>query len=246
MLIALLSDIHANAAALEACLAQCANLAIGQYVILGDLVGYGPEPETVTKRVQGLQSAGAVVLRGNHDHAVAAGDSGMNSTAAQAIAWTRTKLSADSKAYLAGLPLKAELEHCLFVHSDASAPAHWIYVVDSDSARTSLMATRAQVTFCGHVHVPATYCLSATGKLIGHVPASGVEVPLIAQRQWLAVMGAVGQPRDGNPAAAFATYDTKSRLLTYRRAPYDAESVAARIRQVGLPESLAIRLTKGK
>ena len=96
------------------------------------------------------------------------------------------------------------------------------------------------------MHVPALYCLTATGKIAAHAPASGAAIPLLAQRQWLAVMGAAGQPRDGNPAASFAIYDTAARTLTYRRAPYDTESVARRIRALGLPDSLAERLLEGR
>jgi diadenosine tetraphosphatase ApaH/serine/threonine PP2A family protein phosphatase len=104
----------------------------------------------------------------------------------------------------------------------------------------------ATVTFCGHVHVPAIYCLSATGKMVSHVPVQEVAIPLMAQRKWLAVIGSAGQPRDGNPAASFAIYDTAARTLTYHRAPYDVESVSQRIRALGLPDSLAERLLRGR
>ena len=96
------------------------------------------------------------------------------------------------------------------------------------------------------MHVPAVYCLSATGKMTAHAPVQGVATPLLAQRKWLAVLGSAGQPRDGNPAASFAIYDTDARTLTYHRAPYDVESVSQRIRAMGLPESLAERLLRGR
>ena len=109
----------------------------------------------------------------------------------------------------------------------------------------SLSAVTQRVTICGHVHRPQVYCLTATAKVIAHTPVTGTAVPLIPQRQWLAVAGAVGQPRDGNPAASFLTYDTATRELTFHRATYDYEATAQRVRDAGLPERLAARLITG-
>ena len=246
MRIALISDIHANLPALEACLAAAERLDADTLAFLGDFVGYGPDPEAVIERVRPLAEAGAIAVLGNHDLAVLKPSKDMNATAAQAIAWTRKELSEASKSFLAGLPFEVRSGDMLFVHSDASDPTAWHYVTDAETARASLAGCGATVTFCGHVHVPAVYCLSATGKMITHVPAKGVETPLLAQRKWLAVLGSAGQPRDGNPAASFAIYDTTARTLTYHRAPYDVEGVSQRIREKGLPESLADRLLRGR
>ena len=118
-----------------------------------------------------------------------------------------------------------------------------------DRARTeaahSLAFNPAQVTFCGHVHQPAIYSMSATAKMTAFTPTTGVAVPLLQGRRWLAVLGSVGQPRDGNPAAAYAMLDTDKRELTYCRAPYDVEQAAAAIRKKGLPTWLADRLFAG-
>lgn len=246
MRIALISDIHANLPALDACLAAAARLEAGRLAFLGDFVGYGPDPEAVVARVRPLAEAGAIAVLGNHDLAVLKPSKDMNPTAAQAIAWTRKLLSAESASFLAGLPFEVRSGDVLFVHADASDPSAWHYVTDAETARASIECCSAMVTFCGHVHVPAVYCLSATGKMISHSPLQGVALPLLAQRKWLAVLGSAGQPRDGNPAASFAVYDTEARTLTYHRAPYDVESVAQRIRALGLPESLADRLLKGR
>jgi putative phosphoesterase len=246
MRIGLLSDVHANLPALEACLEAAGKLGVDRLVFLGDFVGYGPDPEAVLQRVMPLAADGAIAVLGNHDQAALGPTRNMNSTAAQAIAWTRGKLSDASKSFLARLPLEVRSGELLFVHADASDPAAWHYVTDSEMARASLSGCQAQVTFCGHVHVPALYCLSATGKLISHVPVIGVDIPLSSQRRWLAVIGSAGQPRDGNPAASFATYDTERRELIYRKIPYDVESVAAHIRLEGLPEVLATRLIAGR
>lgn len=245
MRVALLSDIHANLAALEACLEAAGKLNVGRLAFLGDLVGYGPDPEAVVARIMPMASQGAIAVLGNHDEAAVNQTGNMNSVAARAIAWTRGQLTDTSKAFLAALPLQQTLGEALLVHADASEPAAWHYVVDAECARTSLSACQAPITFCGHVHVPAVYCLSATAKIIAHTPVVGVSIPLLPTRTWLAVIGAVGQPRDGNPAASFAVYDMGARALTYHRAPYDVESVSRRIRDMGLPEQLADRLLRG-
>ena len=245
MRIGIISDVHANALALEACLAALERLDAEQIIILGDVVGYGPDPESVTQRVAGLVSQGAICLMGNHDAAAVGARASMNGTAAAAIAWTKPRLSDGSRHFLASLPLTAELEDVLFVHADASNPAGWNYVLDAATAMQSLLAVKARVTFVGHVHRPQVYCLTATAKVIAHTPVTGTAVPLSPQRQWLAVAGAVGQPRDGNPAASFMTYDTAARELTFHRATYDYEATAQRIRDAGLPERLAERLITG-
>lgn len=246
MLLGLISDIHANELALEACLAGAGALGAERLVFLGDLVGYGPDPDAVTARVAALAAHGAIVIRGNHDQAaVSDGTFGMNATAARAIAWTRPRLSEASRNFLASLPMEHALDDLLFVHSEASAPQRWTYVLDAAAAMRSLIASEARVTFCGHVHVPQLYCMTATAKVVSHAPSTNAVVPLAAQRQWLAVAGACGQPRDGNPAAAFLTYDTQSRSLTFRRAAYDYEAAAERVRAAGLPEQLAARLLSG-
>ena len=246
MRIALISDIHANLPALEACLAAAERLDAERLAFLGDFVGYGPDPEAVINRVRPLAEAGAIAVLGNHDLAVLKPSRDMNPVAAEAIAWTRGQLSAESASFLASLPFEVRSGDMLFVHSEASDPAAWHYVTDAETARASLSDCSAAVTFCGHVHVPAVYCLSALGKMISHAPVQDVATPLLAQRKWLAVIGSAGQPRDGNPAASFAIYDTEARTLTYRRAPYDVEGVSLRMRALGLPDSLAERLLRGR
>lgn len=246
MLIALLADIHANDLAFEACLAKARQLGAARLVILGDLVGYGAEPGKVVRHVMALAKDGAIAVLGNHDQAVSSGGGSMNDHARRAIEWTARELGAEEKSFLAKLPLMASDGNLLFVHAEASAPGRWNYVRGWNEARRSLISTSASVTFCGHTHVPALYCSAPAGRPVFHSPVTGAEVPLGVSRQWLAVIGSVGQPRDGNPAASFATYDTLSRHLTYQRAPYDAEAAAAKIRAAGLPAVLADRLLEGR
>ena len=245
MLIALLADIHANREALEACLAHARAHRAERWMFLGDHVNYGADPEWVVGTIMKYVSAGSIALLGNHDAAVAERRSTMESTAELAIQWTRVQLGVPQRGFLSGLPLTYEQDDSLFVHADASAPRKWNYVTNHHDAARSLRATRRRITFCGHVHRPATYNLSDAGRLTAFEPVPGVAVPLLPQRRWLAVLGSVGQPRDGNPAACYAMLDSKRAEITYFRVPYDIEAASEKIRKAGLPEVLAERLRGG-
>lgn len=245
MLLGIISDIHGNAEGFDACLEKCRELGVERYVILGDIVGYGPDPEPVTQKVIELATQGAIAILGNHDEAISLASPNMNDVARAAIEWTKPRLSETSRNFLRQLPLTAKIEDVLLVHAEASAPARWTYVMSSLEAHQSLSSSDAAVTFCGHVHVPQLYGLTATAKVVSHTPATTTPIPLSPHRKWLAVMGSAGQPRDGNPAAAFGTYNTSTRELTYCRVPYDKEATAEKIRKVGLPERLAQRILIG-
>jgi diadenosine tetraphosphatase ApaH/serine/threonine PP2A family protein phosphatase len=246
VLIALFADIHSNRQAFEACLAQARGLGADRIVLLGDYVGYGADPEWTVTTVMALVDSGAVAVMGNHDDAVGATAEDFNVDAQVAIAWTRGELGLAERRFLAGLPLTAEDQGRLYVHAEASRPNNWNYVTGVADAARSIGATAAHLTFCGHIHVPALYSMSPTGKMTAFTPTSEVPVQLLPGRRWLAVLGSVGQPRDGNPAAAYAMLDTERREITYRRAPYDVEEAAARIRKNGLPPRLADRLFVGR
>ena len=248
MLIALMADLHANREAFAACLDHAEREGAERLVFLGDIVGYGADPEWVTETVIGLVShRGAVALMGNHDEAAARpGRGGMNAAAEAAVAWTRSRLSAEASGFLASLPLEIWEEDRLYVHADASDPGRWNYVAEAEDARRSLEATDAQATFCGHTHVPRLFGITAAAKLATFRPVPGVPVPLLRPRQWIAVLGAVGQPRDGDPAACYGMLDTSRGELTWVRVPYDVETAAEKIRAAGLPESLALRLHRGR
>lgn len=243
MLIAFMSDIHANREAFEACLAAASGA--DRLVILGDIVGYGADPGWCADKARELQESGATVIRGNHDQAACETHCDMNSNARIAIEWTRGELSGEQKAFLLSLPLSASDEDRLYVHAEGSAPQRWNYVSDTSDAEAHFAGTSARVSFCGHIHVPALYCQPSLGKVTKFTPNSDTYIPLLVQRRWLAVMGAVGQPRDGNSAAAFAIYDTDRRELQFRRAAYDIETAQQKIRAAGLPDGLAARLSRG-
>ncbi|MBV8925141.1 MAG: metallophosphoesterase family protein [Bradyrhizobium sp.] len=246
MLLAIFADIHANRQAFAACLEAARGRGAERLILLGDFVGYGGDPEWTVDTAIALAAQGAIAVRGNHDHAVDNPSVSMNPAAKAAIDWTRGRLDAAQRRFLAELPMTHEEEDRLYVHAEASDPKRWRYVQSAADAARSMVATPAQVSFCGHIHHPALYSMSITAKMTSFVPTSGVPVQLLKGRQWLAVAGSVGQPRDGNPAACFLTYDTQSRQLTCCRVAYDVEAAARCIRDNGLPPWLADRLSQGR
>jgi diadenosine tetraphosphatase ApaH/serine/threonine PP2A family protein phosphatase len=246
VLLGIFADIHANRQAFEACLAAARAKGVQQIVCLGDIVGYGADPEWAVDTVMGLVEGGAIAVRGNHDQAIGTPSGSMNAEAEAAVEWTRARLSPVQRRFLADLPLFREEEDRLYVHSEASHPTRWRYVQSASDAARSMIATEAQITFCGHIHQPQLYSMSVTAKMTSFIPVSNVPVPLLKGRQWLAVAGSVGQPRDGNPAASFVTFDTEKREITYCRVPYDVEAAAERIRDYGLPVWLADRILVGR
>ncbi len=246
MLIALFADIHANRQAFEACLADARARNPDGYAFLGDYVGYGADPEWVVDQVMAFARQGATAVRGNHDNAIATRDETMNVPAQIVIDWTRGELGQPARSFLAALPLATRSGGILHIHASAWHPERWPYIFDVESASQSFAATDASITFCGHVHCPALYARSATAKITSFVPTDDVPVPMLATRRWIVVLGSVGQPRDGNPAASYALFDTRKSEIVFRRVPYDIEAAAARIRARGLPARFADRLFEGR
>jgi len=246
VLLAVFTDIHANRQAFGACLDFARARGAERMICLGDYVGYGADPEWAVETVMDLVEHGAVAVRGNHDNAIGTTTESMNAMAQAAIEWTRGRLSASQRRFLADLPLAVQDEDRLYVHSEAGNPSKWRYVQSTSDAARSILATEVHITLCGHIHKPALYSMSATAKMTSFIPTSDVPVQLLGGRRWLAVLGSVGQPRDGDPAASFAMFDTTAKEITYCRVPYDVEAAAARIRENGLPLWLADRLSVGR
>jgi diadenosine tetraphosphatase ApaH/serine/threonine PP2A family protein phosphatase len=246
MLIALFSDIHANREALTACLAHAKASGAEHLVFLGDLVGYSADPVWVVETVAELCAKGAVCVLGNHDAAVLKPDTHMNMTAATAINWTRGELQSAHKDFLAGLELSLREDDRLYVHASPKNPASWPYVASAEDAAIALSATTARIAFCGHLHQQALFGVTATGKLASFNPKTASPVPLLKPRRWLVRLGAVGQPRDHDPSAAYCLFDTQTSEVRFIRVPYDVESAMAKIRAAGLPENLALRLAEGR
>lgn len=243
--IAILTDIHANREALTAVLADLEQRRAERIVILGDVVGYGPDPEWCTDRVRALVEGGAKLVLGNHDAALTDPDASMNITAKRAINWTRPRLSPEQTAFLTSQPFKHQEDDLLFVHASAHDSKDWIYVTSAQRAMPSFRVSPARVIFCGHVHVPQLYSQDMGGRVQAQRVVAGAGFPLIRSRRWLAVVGSVGQPRDGRPLAGWALYDTVLNELTFYRVPYDTAATVAKLRAEGLPESLAMRLHAG-
>jgi predicted phosphodiesterase len=240
MRIAVLSDIHANLPALEAVLAALGPVDAVWH--LGDVVGYGPHPDEVVAR---LRELGAVGVRGNHDAAV--GDLGMaewfNADAQRAIAWTAGRISPETRAWLAGLPERAELGEMTLVHG-SPRDATWEYIMTTPDARANLAAFATPYCLFGHTHVPAAW-REVDGRVEPLGPTHGSVLPLDGRRLLLNP-GSVGQPRDGDPRASAAILDTAASTLTWHRVAYPIATTRADIRAVGLPGWLADRLVDGR
>jgi predicted phosphodiesterase len=237
----IVSDIHSNAIALDAVLAAAGPVdAVWQ---LGDVVGYGPDPDEVVDR---LRSVGAVGVRGNHD-AAAVGDLGtdwFNSYAREAIEWTRDSISASTREWLSGLPERRDEGGIGLCHGSFRDPI-WEYIHDPAVAGASLdivAAAGLDHGLFGHTHLPAIF-RPEDGRVAFTAPAA--ETSLVLDGRALLNPGSVGQPRDRIPTASFMVLDIGRREVTWQRAAYDIPAVQARMRRAGLPERLALRLEHG-
>lgn len=246
MKLALFADLHSNLEALSACLAHAQAQGAAQWAFLGDLVGYGPDPAAVLDIVMAFCATGAAAVLGNHDQAAAgSGRFNLNDNARLAIEWTRPRLAARHRAFLAGLPLSVRQQDRLLVHASAADPARWPYVTDARQAARSMAAAGVNYVFGGHVHEPVLYFRGADARPQAFKPTPGVPIPVPAHRRWLAVVGSCGQARDGEPRANYVVFDTARAELTFHRLPYDHLKTARKIRAAGLPETLARRIEQG-
>ncbi|MGQ5523615.1 metallophosphoesterase family protein [Chitinimonas sp. PSY-7] len=246
MLLALMTDLHANRPALTACLEDAASYNPGRYIFLGDYVGYGAEPEWVVDKVMRFVEKGAIAVLGNHDaSAVGILNQRMRPDAQAVIDWTKPRLNANQIKFLKGLPMTAELAGCYFSHANPWLPEDWDYVLNAADAAYALSVVPHKFIFCGHTHDPALYSVSTLGKSSHALPLPDQPFSLDGPMRWLAIPGSLGQPRDGNPDAAYALFDTDLQVLTYRRVPYDVDTAVGAMRMAGLPEGLAQRLERG-
>ncbi|MEQ1896481.1 MAG: metallophosphoesterase family protein [Vicinamibacterales bacterium] len=243
----ILSDLHANLEATDAVLEAAAALSIDRALVLGDLVGYGPNPNEVVDRVLGLKDA--MVIRGNHDR-VASGlspDDDFNPRAQAAVRWTAAALTPAVRDYLIGLvagPLAVDdrIEICHGAPFDED-----FYVFSPSDASLALKASTRPVCLFGHTHVAMAYGgLDGRVDTVGPYGAAPFTLALAGNTRWLLNCGAVGQPRDGDWRAAFGVLDTDAQTCAFHRAEYDVRTTQRRIRDAGLPASLAQRLGPGR
>jgi diadenosine tetraphosphatase ApaH/serine/threonine PP2A family protein phosphatase len=221
-----------------------------RFAFLGDLVGYGAHPGEVLSRVESMVAAGALCLKGNHDALAVQPPAAVQTQGESTAQWTHERLSASQRAFLAALPYTVQLENMLLVHASADAPERWRYVTDERLAALSLDAASeiagVRYVFGGHVHEQTLYYRGSDGGLMKFAPVAEVAIPVPSHRHWLATLGSVGQPRDGNPRAMYALFDTSRAQLTFHRVEYDHLAEAQAIREAGLPEHFAQRLENGR
>jgi len=238
----LISDIHGNLEALETVLAKLEQEKVDAIFCLGDVVGYGPNPDECVKLVQ---ARAAVCLKGNHDEASLDETdlSFFNYVAREAIEWTSAQLSAEAKQFLRHLPYTHEFEDFLLVHASPFEPQEWNYITSWEGAELSFQAFHQQACFVGHSHSPLVVSRSHLGAM--HLLQT-YPLRLEEHHRYLVNVGSVGQPRDSNPAAAFAILDTVKKEYDLRRAVYPVAKTQKKIRAAGLPEFLADRLAEGR
>jgi predicted phosphodiesterase len=237
--VAVLSDIHANLVALDAVLATLGSVDAVWH--LGDVVGYGPDPDGVVAR---LTEIGAVGVRGNHDAAAAGGDEidWFNPDARAAMEWTRTRIGDPTRQWLGSLPERHTTDGFGLVHGSPREPL-WEYIVSVPVARANLSLLTTPVGLFGHTHLPMVF-VEDDGVVEQIEPGHGSTFSL-AGRRALVNPGSVGQPRDGIPTAGHMVIDTDVGRCTWYRTPYDIDAVQGAMRDAGLPDRLVQRLAYG-
>ncbi len=242
MRILVIADVHGNLAALEAVLAAAGP--VDRVWCLGDVVGYGPRPRECVERIR--ERAGPTTVLGNHDAACLGRIplEGFNPVARYALRWTMLQLGLEQRAFLESLPEKLVLDEVTLVHGSLRAPV-WEYVFTSEQARANFDLLRTRLCFFGHTHVP--FVLSEEAARKGEPPSrpGDGEVIDVQVGRYLVNPGSVGQPRDGDPRAAFMIWEPARGQLTCRRVPYNIAAVQAEMAAVGLPQLLIERLALG-
>lgn len=243
MRILIISDIHANLAALEAVLDD-ARGEWDEIWFLGDLLGYGPDPNACGAL---LREQKPIVLTGNHDWAVLGklDITTFNIQARQAIEWTQGVLDEELRDFLLAQPARLMREPFLLAHASPRQPV-WEYILDSGIAAANFeqMDASTPIALVGHTHVPVLYSTTGTGGVRMAPPVYGEAISLVGSR-FIVNPGSVGQPRDGDPRAAYALLDTEDLAWEYRRVAYPIGETQQRMREEGLPERLAVRLEYG-
>ncbi len=229
---AIISDIHSNLEALEKALSLIDETGVDEIVCLGDVVGYGANPNECAELIR--ERCSATVL-GNHD--AAALDPSLahdfNSIARRAVVWTAGQLTEENREFLRSLPMTVRKEEMLFVHSSPHQPEEWEYIIDADDAVSAIRHFQEKVCFVGHTHVPGIFSPHGRAKSI------------IKEEQFLINVGSIGQPRDGNPMLAFGLFDSSTWEYRLIRSDYDIQAAAEKIFAAKLPEELGNRIMYG-
>lgn len=229
---AVISDIHSNLEALQKALTIIGERNVDEIVCLGDVVGYGANPNEC---VDIIRSRCSSVVLGNHD--AAALDPSLahdfNHIARKAVVWTAEHLTEESKKFLSSVPMTERKGDILFVHSSPRTPEAWDYIIDADDAVSTFHNFEEKICFIGHTHIPGIFSRRGRGKSI------------TAHEQYIVNVGSIGQPRDGNPMLAFGIFDSTAWEYELVRSEYDIQRAAEKIYQAKLPEELGNRLMYG-
>lgn len=239
---ALVSDIHGNLEALEAVIAELSKQGIDRYLCIGDVVGYGADPSRCIDIVRSLKPE--ALIAGNHEWGVTGSlELGYFSEYARAaVIWTKKILSASEIEYLNSFKLLYEGDDFVLVHGGLVEPDKFPYIMDSDDAWETMRLMKKPLTFIGHTHVAEIY-YSDKDKARETIEP---RISIGNDKLYVINSGSVGQPRDMDPRASFAIYDSDKRTVEIRRVVYDIEKAQAKILKTGLPKMLALRLSEGR
>lgn len=237
---AVFGDIHSNWEALSAVLKDAASQDVSGYACVGDIVGYNASPIECLEKVRDLN---CLCVRGNHDHYCSHNENlgNFHPLAAIVINWTRGKLSDEQKKWLGNLPYLKNSENMTLVHATLDMPEKWAYIFDDLDAMTNFNYQLTPLCFHGHTHIPIVFRNSERVETIALS-----RMKLERGHKYFVNVGSVGQPRDGNPFAAYVIYDSAAKEIELRRVEYDIETAQAKIIDAGLPKWLAERLVLGK
>ena len=242
MSIVILSDIHSNLESFQAVLKDCSREEVDRFSFLGDIVGYGADPDPCIETLRGLTSH---IVAGNHDWAVAGSTETdyFNPAAQTAVFWTAGTISASNASFLTALPLTISLPGMLLVHATPYQPETWDYIYSLSEASRSFTCFDQQICFTGHSHTPISFVQDEEGTVS---VLTGTTFTLHDSCRYLINVGSVGQPRDGDPRAAYGIYNPENASFVLKRVPYDIKRTQEKIRAAGLPTFLASRLAAGR
>jgi predicted phosphodiesterase len=237
---AIIADIHGNIDAFQVALEDIRAQNATHIVCLGDVVGYNARPRECLQIVRDM---GIPCVKGNHDEYCSSEDhlEGFNPHAADAVHWTRNQLTEEDKKWLRELKYSRMAANFTMVHATLDAPERWGYVFDKLAAAASFPYQTTQMCFFGHTHVPVAFMRDTVVR-----GGTYSKFKIDPAKKYFINVGAVGQPRDNNPKAAYVIYDMDAGTIELRRLDYDIAAAQAKIREAGLPERLAERLAYGR
>jgi predicted phosphodiesterase len=243
MRIAVLSDIHSNLEALEAVFEHAFKQRVDRYVCLGDVVGYGANPNECIELLLSLPACPCIL--GNHDAAILGIPMNMKREARQVVRWTKSVLTKSSMWFLKEMEDVIQWDDISFCHSNPYRPRNWYYVTEKTYISSSFARSKSKVIFVGHTHVPVAITRKNFFCVYIRSPEHSMVVPVAEVNRQIFNSGSIGQPRDGDPRAAYLIYDTNKSVIEFFRVNYNVERAAQKIRSLGLPEMFAQRILTG-